>query len=67
MAKPMRFIFKIIVELVGWEFVTTIVQCYTMVSEGAGRDRKLLTASSRVSHIMPALNLALNADFEKKH
>ena len=22
---------------------------------------------SRVSHLMPALNLALNADFEKKH
>ena len=35
-----------------------------MPSAMPGGDRQM---TSGVSHIMPALNLALNADFEKKH
>ena len=31
------------------------------------RPSGFLTPLTRVSHIMPALNLALNVDFEKKH
>ena len=34
--------------------------------ERASIRRDRTGATSRVSHIMPALNLALNADFEKK-
>ena len=62
--------------MMSWLFPALVLKKYnTMQYEVMGHhpslghrvQRMVFTGVTRVSHLMPALNLALNADFEKKH
>ena len=58
---------KFLNALYHWRAVTCCMSVL-IKSVPVRRRRSHLTCTvTRVSHIMPALNLALNADFEKKH